>query len=63
MRVSSARTTRDWLLEIIKRKRHEAGFQVLPCRWVVERIFARLGKYRRLSKDYKALTETSEMWL
>jgi putative transposase len=27
---------------------------------VVERTFAWLGKYRRLSKDYEALTETSE---
>lgn len=37
-----------------------AGFQVLPRRWVVERTFAWLGKFRRLSKDYEALPETSE---
>jgi len=36
------------------------GFQVLPRRWVVERTFAWLGKYRRLSKDYEALPATSE---
>ena len=38
-------------------------FQVLPRRWVVERTFAWLGKYRRLSKDYEALTDTSETFI
>lgn len=36
------------------------GFQVLPRRWVVERTFAWLGKWRRLSKEYEALPATSE---
>ena len=39
------------------------GFKVLPRRWVVERTFAWLNKYRRLSKDYEYLTETSEVTL
>jgi transposase len=36
------------------------GFQVLPRRWVVERTFAWIGRFRRSSKDYEYLTETSE---
>jgi putative transposase len=36
------------------------GFQVLPWRWIVERSFAWMGRYRRLSKDYEYLVETSE---
>ena len=41
----------------------EVGFQVLPRRWVVERTFAWLGRYRCLSKDYEGLPETSETWV
>jgi len=40
--------------------RTEPGFQVLPKRWIVERTFAWWNQYRRLSKDYELLPETSE---
>jgi transposase len=40
-----------------------AGFPVLPRRWVVERTFAWLGRYRRLSKDYEQLPTTEEAWI
>jgi putative transposase len=57
----------DWLqqtfqiaLEIVKRPSDQVGFQVLPRRWVVERTFAWLGRYRRLSKDYEHCTKSSE---
>ena len=53
-------TNCSWVLEIVKRSDDAKGFQVLPRRWVVERTFAWLGRYRRLSKDYEALPETSE---
>jgi putative transposase len=33
---------------------------VLPKRWVVERTFGWLGRYRRLSKDYETLPSSSE---
>lgn len=50
----------SWVLEIVKRNDDVKGFQVLPRRWVVERTFGWLGRYRRLSKDYEGLPETSE---
>ena len=37
-----------------------AGYVVLPKRWIVERIFAWLGRNRILSKEYERLTQTSE---
>jgi len=54
--------TRGWFgrfVEIVKRPSAN-GFIVLPKRWIVERTFAWLGKYRRLSKDYETLTQSSE---
>lgn len=51
----------DWTLEIIRRT--SPGFVLLPKRWVVERTFAWLGKYRRLSKDYEVHTESSESYI
>ena len=52
-----------WALEIVKRPRDSHHFQVLPRRWVVERTFAWLSRCRRLSKDYEALSETTEAWI
>ncbi len=48
------------LIEIVKPDANTSGFKVLPRRWVVERTFAWLGRYRRLSKDYEYYPETSE---
>ena len=49
-----------WVFEVIKRSEKAKGFVLLPRRWVVERTFGWLGRYRRLSKDYEELVETSE---
>ena len=35
-------------------------FAILPKRWIVERTFAWLGNYRRLSKDYEKLLISEE---
>ena len=36
------------------------GFVVLPRRWVVERTLGWIWRWRRTSKDYEYLPETSE---
>jgi putative transposase len=52
--------TFDIILDIVQRPPNQVGFEVLPRRWVVERTFAWLGRYRRLSKDYEHCTLSSE---
>ena len=47
-------------LDIVKRPAGTQGFLLLPKRWIVERTFGWIGRYRRLSKDYEYLTQTSE---
>ena len=48
------------VVDITLRSDDQKGFEVVPWRWVVERSFAWLGAYRRLSKDYEFFTEHSE---
>lgn len=50
-------------LELVAKVAGQQGFVVLPRRWVVERTFAWLGRYRRLSKDYEQRGEDSETWV
>jgi putative transposase len=46
-------------VEITTHLSDQPGFQVIPRRWVVERTFAWLGNYRRLSKDHEYWVYTS----
>ena len=46
--------------EIAKTPPGQKGFVPVPVRWVVERTFAWLGRYRRLSKEYERCTKSSE---
>ena len=48
------------VIQVVKRFDQAHSFKVLPKRWIVERTFAWLSKYRRLSKDYEASPQTSE---
>lgn len=50
----------NWTITIVKRTDDNAQFQIVPRRWVVERTFAWLDRYRRLSKDYEVLNISSE---
>lgn len=49
-----------WLLQTVLRPAKVKGFVVLPKRWIVERTFGWLGRYRRHSKDYERNTASSE---
>ena len=49
-----------WELEVVSRPKDQQGWVLLPRRWVAERTFAWLGRYRRHSKDYERLPCSSE---
>jgi putative transposase len=46
-------------LEITESESDEPGFSVEPKRWIIERTLGWLGGWRRLSKEYERLAETS----
>ena len=45
-------------LEVVKLPEARQGFVLLPRRWVVERSFAWLSRFRRLARDYERLPGT-----
>ena len=49
-----------WEMDIKTRPKGSKGFVLVRKRWVVERTFAWLGRYRRHSKDYEKRTDSSE---
>jgi len=52
--------TFGWILQTILKPVGAKTFIVLPKRWIVERTFAWLARYRRHSKDCERKPETSE---
>lgn len=58
--VRQLRPRRRVRLEIVRRREGQNGFAVLPRRWVVERTFGWLLKWRRLRCDYERHTVNSE---
>ena len=45
-------------LEVVKHTEAKRGFVLLPRRWVVERSFGWMARFRRLARDYERLPET-----
>ncbi len=49
---------RGIILDVVKLSEAKRGFVLLPRRWVVERSFGWMARFRRLARDYERLSET-----
>jgi transposase len=58
--VALAKSAWGIVLEIVRKPADQRGFTVLPRRWVVERTFSWLLRWRRLVRDYERLPQTHE---
>jgi putative transposase len=58
--VDEVRKHFGWKLDIVRRSDKAKGFELLPHRWIVERTFGWLGRYRRLSRDFEHTVSSSE---
>ena len=59
-KLASAAAYRDFTIEVVRKLAGQRGFQVLPRRWVVERTFGWMTRWRRLVRDYEARLDVSE---
>ena len=50
----------DFVVEIVRRSDTAKGFEVIPRRWVVERTFGWMIRWRRLVRDYEKRLDVSE---
>lgn len=50
----------NFVIEVIRRSDDQKGFKVLPRRWVVERTFGWMMRWRRLVRDYEQRIDVSE---
>ena len=50
----------DFIIEIIRRSDDQKGFKVLPRRWVVERTFGWMIRWRRFVRDYEQRIDVSQ---
>jgi transposase len=58
--VAIAKRAWEIVVEVVRKPAEQRGFAVLPRRWVVERTFSWLLRWRRLARDYERLPETHE---
>ena len=49
-----------FVIEVVRRIEGQQGFEVLPRRWVVERTFGWMVRWRRLVRDYEGRIDVSE---
>ena len=59
-RLMSQAAYRDFIIEIVRKLADQKGFQVLPRRWVVERTFGWMTRWRRLVRDYERRCDVGE---
>lgn len=50
----------DFVIEIVRRTDADPGFKVLARRWVVERTFGWMMRWRRLVRDYEKRIDVSQ---
>lgn len=58
--VAVAKSAWGIVVEVVRKAPDQQGFAVLPRRWVVERTFSWLMRFRRLVRDYERLPATHE---
>jgi putative transposase len=50
----------DFVIDVVRRTDKDPGFKVLPRRWVVERTFGWMTRWRRLVRDFERKIDVSE---
>ncbi len=50
----------DFVVEIVRRSDTAKGFEVIPRRWVIERTFGWMIRWRRLVRDYEKRLDVSK---
>ena len=58
-KLASLAAYKDFTLEVVRKLPDQKGFQVLPRRWVVERTFGWMTRWRRLVRDYEVRLDVS----
>ena len=53
----------NFIIDVVRRTDRDPGFKVLPRRWVVERTFGWLTRWRRLVRDYEQRLDVSEAFI
>ena len=59
-RLTSKAAYRDFVLEIVRKLAGQRGFRVLPWRWVIERSFGWMMRWRRLARAYEERLDVSK---